>query len=149
VGDLSEPNWRRDLASDYDVVVAVNTVHWFSLAKAAELFGDLFQRLRSGGVLVLMEPVGAEPAFAPGFGAWQKDQSSQHIYEDWRRVWSRVEALLGYDYGFLGEPPDDQDRIGDGLSAMQWVGLLTNAGFESVDILLRDAEKIALASIKP
>ena len=47
---------------------------------------------------------------------------------------------MGYDYGFLGQP-DDQNRIGDRLSVMQWVDLLTDAGFESVDILLRDAEK--------
>jgi hypothetical protein len=60
-----------------------------------------------------------------------------------------VNALLGYDYGFLGDPPDNQNRIGDGLSAMQWVGLLTDAGFESIDILLRDAEKVVLASVKP
>jgi hypothetical protein len=32
---------------------------------------------------------------------------------------------------------------------MQWVGLLTDAGFGSVDILLRDAEKVVLASVKP
>jgi hypothetical protein len=59
-----------------------------------------------------------------------------------------VNALLGYDYGFLGDP-DHQNRIGDGLSAMQWVGLLTDAGFESIDILLRDAEKVVLAMVKP
>ena len=148
VCDLSEPDWRRDLASGYDVVVAVNAIHWFSLAKAAELFGDIFESLRPGGVFLLMEPAGAAPPFAPGFAAWQKEQPSQHRYEDWRRFWSRVNALLGYDYGFLGEP-DGQNRIGDGLSAMQWAGLLTNAGFESVDILLRDAEKAVLASVKP
>jgi SAM-dependent methyltransferase len=147
--DVSEPNWRRDLADDYDVVVAVNTVHWFSMAKAAELFGDIFQSLRSGGVFLLMEPAGAEPPFAPGFDAWKKEQPSQHNYEDWRRFWSRVNALLGYDYGFLGDPPDNQNRIGDGLSAMQWVGLLTDAAFESIDILLRDAEKVVMASAKP
>lgn len=44
VRDLSEPEWQRDLASDYDVVLAVNTVHWLSLAKAAELFRDIFSR---------------------------------------------------------------------------------------------------------
>jgi len=148
VRDLSEPDWRRDLASDYDVVVAVNSVHWFRQAHAAILFGDIFQSLRSGGVLLLMEPAGAGPPFAPGFDAWQKEQPSQHRYEDWRRFWSRVNALLGCDYGFLGEP-DGQDRIGDGLSAMQWVDLLTDAGFESVDVLLRDAEKVALASVRP
>jgi len=148
VRDLAELNWRRDLASDYDVVVAVNTVHWFSLSRAAELFGDIYQSLRSGGAFLLMEPAGAEPPFAPGFEAWQKEQPSQHRYEDWRRFWSRVKALVGYDYGFLGDP-DDQNRIGDGLSVMQWVGLVADAGFKSIDILLRDAEKVVLASVKP
>ncbi len=138
--DLTEPNWRCDLASGYDVVVAVNAVHWFSLAAAAELFGDVFQSLRSGGVFLLMEPAAAEPPFAPGFEAWQKEQPSQHKYEHWQRFWSRVNALLGYDYGFLGNP-DRQDRIGDELSVMKWLGLLTDAGFEPIDILLRDSEK--------
>jgi trans-aconitate methyltransferase len=148
VRDLSEPDWRRDLADDYDVVVAVNAVHWFSLAGAAELFGNVFQSLRSGGVFLLMEPAGAEAPFAPGFDAWRKEQPGQHDYQDWRRFWSRVQALVGYDYGFLGDP-DDRNRIGDRLSVMRWVGLLTDAGCESVDVLLRDAEKVVLAGVKP
>ena len=147
--DLSKPDWRRDLSSDYDVVVAVNTVHWFTLARAAELFGDIFQSLRSGGVFMLMEPAGAEPPFASGFDAWQKTQPSQHKYENWQRFWSRVNALVGYDYGFLGDPPDGQNHIGDRLSVMQWVGMLADAGFKSIDIPLRDAEKVVLASVKP
>jgi SAM-dependent methyltransferase len=149
VRDLAEPNWRRDLASEYDVVVAVNAVHWFSFVEAGELFRDIFQSLRPGGVFLLMEPAEAEPPFAPGFDTWRKEQPSQHQYENWRRFWSRVKALVGYDYGFLGDPPDNQNRIGDGLSVMQWVGLLTDAGFESIDILLRDAEKVVLAGVKP
>jgi len=149
VRDLSEPNWRRDLASEYDVVVAVNTVHSFTLAKGAELFSNISQLLRSGGVFLLMEPAGAEPLFAPGFDEWKRQEPAQHKYEDWRRFWSRVKALIGYDYGFLGAPPDNQNRIGDGLSVTQWVGLLKEAGFESIDILLRDAEKVVLASSKP
>jgi SAM-dependent methyltransferase len=149
VHDLEQRNWRRDLESDYDVIVSVNAVHWFSLAKAAELFGDIFRSLRSGGVFVLMEPAGAAPPFAPGFEAWKKEQPSQHNYEDWRRFWARVNALVGYDYGFLGNPPDYQNRIGDGLSVMQWAGLLTDAGFGSTDILLRDAEKVVVAGAKP
>jgi hypothetical protein len=56
---------------------------------------------------------------------------------------------LGYDYGFLGDPPKGQDRIGETLSVMQWVGLLTAAGFESIDVLLRDAEKVVLATVRP
>ena len=148
VRDLGQPGWRRDLPRDYDVVLAVNSVHWLSVARAAELFAEIFQSLRSGGVFLLMEPAAAAPPFAPGFKEWQKEQPSQHKYEHWRRFWSRVNDLLGYDYGFLGDPPDNQSRIGDGLSVMQWVGLLTGAGFESTDILLRDAEKVVLASVR-
>jgi trans-aconitate methyltransferase len=148
VRDLAQPDWRRDLASEYDVVVAVNAVHWFSLDTAAALFGDIFQLLRPGGVFLLMEPAGAAQPFAPGFNAWQKEQPGQHKYEDWRRFWSRVNALVGYDYGFLGDP-GQEDRIGDGLSAMQWVGALADAGFQSIDILLRDTEKVVLAMVRP
>ena len=115
---------------------------------AAALLGDIFGSLRPGGVFLLMEPAGAEPPFAPGFDAWRKEQPSQHRHEDWRRFWSRVNELLGYDYGFLGDP-DHHDRIGDGLSVMRWVGLLADAGFKSIDILLRDPEKVVLASVKP
>jgi hypothetical protein len=60
-----------------------------------------------------------------------------------------VNDLLGYDYGFLGDPPDDQNHIGDRLSVTQWVGLLTDAGFETIDILLRDSEKVVLAGARP
>ena len=147
--DLSDPDWSRDLTSDYDVVVAVNAVHWLTLAQTAQLFGDIFRLLRPGGVFLIMEPTAMEPPFAPGFDTWKKEQPGQHNYEDWRRFWSRVSALVGYDYGFLGEPSEGPDRIGDGLSVMQWVGLLTDAGFASIDILLRDPEKVVLASIKP
>ena len=42
--DLSEPDWQKDLASDYDVVVAVNAMHWFSMTAAAELFGVAHRR---------------------------------------------------------------------------------------------------------
>jgi hypothetical protein len=113
------------------------------------LLRDVVESLRSGGVLLLMEPAGAEPPFAPGFAAWKSEQPGQHRYEDWRRFWSRVKALVGHDYGFLGDPPGDRDRIGDGLSAMRWARLLEEAGFESIDVLLRDAEKDVLAGVRP
>ena len=55
---------------------------------------------------------------------------------------------MGYDYGFLGDPPADHSQIGDSLSVMQWIGLLTDIGFKSIDILLRDAEKVVMAGMR-
>lgn len=149
VRDLSEPQWENGLGTGYDAVAAVNALHWFSLKEGAKLIGDIFQLLGSGGAFLMMEPAAADPAFAPGFNQWKKQQPSQHRYEDWRRFWSRVKTLIGYDYGFLGDPPDGLDRIGDQLPVMGWADLLREAGFQSVDILLRDAEKVVLAGVKP
>jgi len=96
----------------------------------------------------MTEPAGSEPVFGPVLRAWKERQPSQHRYEDWKRFWSRVSALIDYDHGFLGEPVD-QERIGDTLSVKQWIGLIADAGFASIDIPLRDVEKVALACAKP
>jgi SAM-dependent methyltransferase len=147
--DLLDPDWRRDFQNDYDVAIAVNCLHWFSLERAARLFAEIFALLRSGGSFLFLEPVSAEAPFASGFATWQSTQPSQHSPDNWMKFWSRVNTLMGYDYvkEALGER--NQDRIDDKLPVMGWVQLLENAGFESIDILLRDPEKVVAAALKP
>jgi len=43
----------------------------------------------------------------------------------------------------------DSHRIGDGMPVSGWIQLLENAGFESTDVLLRDADEVILAARKP
>lgn len=95
-----------------------------------------------------MEPVGTESAFAAGFCEWRAVQPSQHRHEDWLNFWSRVNRLLGYDHSKTLGNREDQ-RIDDKLSALGWVRMLKEAGFASIDVLLRDSEKIVIASLKP
>jgi SAM-dependent methyltransferase len=148
VRDLSKADWRRGLENDYDVVVIANALHWFRMERAAELLSGLFELLRPGGVFLLLEPVSPESRFAPGFNTWKKDQPSQHKQEDFIRFWSRVKTLLGYDH--LKQLGDRDDRIiGDKLTVLGFVGLLKDAGFESIDVLLRDSEKVVVAAAKP
>jgi trans-aconitate methyltransferase len=147
VRDFSQPGWRSGLAADYDVALAVNAVHWLSLGDTSKLFADIYDSLRAGGAFFMMEPATPESPFAPGFAFWQKEQPIQHRYEDWRKFWTRVQATIGYDYGFLGEP-DEENHIDESLSVLRWVDLLTKAGFGSIDVLLRDAEKVVLACLK-
>jgi len=143
-----DPDWRRDLGNDYDVIVAANCLHWFTIEQAPRLFREIFEMVRSGGSFLFMEPVSAEAPFASGFAEWRSRQPSQHSHENWIRFWSRVNALLGYDYMDLqGRPPEHV--IGDMLSVLGWVGLLQDAGFQSIDVLLRDSEKVVAAAAKP
>jgi len=122
VRDLTEPEWQRGLGTEYDVAVAVNSIHWLTQRDAVELLREISQLLRPGGVCLVMEPARSEPVFEPWLRTWREEQPSQHSYADWRRFWSRVRDLVGYDYGFLGEPVD-QGHIGDAFSVKQWIGL--------------------------
>jgi SAM-dependent methyltransferase len=149
VRDLSDPDWHRDFPNNYDVVVVANGLHWFSRNRAAELFADVYELLRPGGSFLFMEPVGPEIHFASGFAAWKHTQPSQHKREDWIRFWSTANSLLGYDHlKELGERADE-NRIDDKLSVLGWVWLLQATGFDSIDILRRDAEKVVVAALKP
>jgi SAM-dependent methyltransferase len=148
VRDMSDPDWHRDLTSRYDVVVAINGLHWFRLDQATELFAEVYELLRSGGCFLFMEPTSPETPFAPGFATWRRTQPSQHKPEDWIRFWSSVNNLLGYDYiKELGER--DESNIDDKLSVRGWVEMLKAAGFNSIDVLLRDPEKVVLAALRP
>ena len=148
VRDLLDPEWRRGLENDYDVVAAANCLHWFGMDEAAQLFADILELLRSGGSFLFLEPVGNEAPFASGFARWRSTQPSQHRPDDWVKFWSRVNTLLGCDY-FKELGARDENHIDDKLSVLGWVQLLRNAGFETIDILLRDTEKVVAAARKP
>jgi hypothetical protein len=63
------------------------------------------------------------------------------------KFWSRVNALVGFDYvKEMGER--DPKRIDDKLPVMDWVKMLKDAGFGSIDVLLRDAEKVVVGAVK-
>ncbi len=146
--ELLTPGWRSGLSESYDVVIVANALHWFTLARAATLFAEIFALLCSGGTFLFMEPAGPEPAFASGFNQWKNTQPSQHKREDWTQFWSRVNTLLGCDYVKQHYDRVDPTRIADNLPVLGWIGLLKDAGFQASDILLRDAEKVVLAALK-
>jgi hypothetical protein len=82
------------------------------------------------------------------FGQWKWKAKQTHP-QKWERFWSRANALLGYDHAkLLGSL--DPNLIGDyGLSVLEWVRLLKNAELDSIEVLLRDADEVIVASSKP
>lgn len=148
VRDLWNTDWYSDLPRDYDVVAAANALHWFDARRARELFTDVLRLLRSGGVFVFVEPACAEKTFAAGFSEWKAKQPARYVPENWERFWSRANAILGYDHTkLLGSR--DVHRIDEGMPVSGWIQLLRDAGFGSIDVLLRDADEVILAAIKP
>jgi len=148
VRDLLDPGWHRDCMTRYDVIIVANGLHWFRMDQATRVVANVCEQLRPGGSFLFLEPVSPETPFASGVATWRQAQPSQHKREDWIRFWSSVNGLLGYEYfDTLAQP--DENGIGDQLSVFGWVGLLKAAGFDSIDVLLRDPEKVVVAALKP
>lgn len=148
VRDLLNTDWHNGLPHDYDVVATANALHWFDAPRLVKLFNDIFQLLRPGGVFLFVEPACAEKTFAAGFAEWKSRQPARYSRENWERFWMRANEILGYDHTkFLGSR--DSNRISDEMPVSGWIRLLENAGFDSIDVLLRDADEVILASSKP
>jgi SAM-dependent methyltransferase len=148
IRDLWNADWRAGLGRDYDVVATANGFHWLDARRVSELFKDGFQLLRPGGVFLFVEPAAVEPTFASGFADWKSRQQSRYSRENWERFWHRANEILGYDHIKLLASPNP-NRIGDGMPVSGWMRLLKDAGFESIDVLLRDADEVMLAAVKP
>ena len=147
VRDLQNDGWLDELPGNYDVVATVNALHWFDVKRAQQIIDHVYGTLRKDGVLLLAEPASAEASFVAGFEAWKARQPQRYSHENWQRFWARANALLGYDHVALWGPRDDT-RIGDEMTVAGWTGLLERAGFAHVDVLLRDADQVALGALK-
>ena len=140
IRDMWQADWHTGLASNYDVVATAYALHWFDVRRVSELFADVAQLLRPGGVFLFLEPARTEAALA----SLAPDEE-----RTWERFWTRANELLGYDHSKM---PGSREPtlIGDrGLPDQEWSRLLMNAGFDSVDVLLKDNEKVVLAARKP
>jgi SAM-dependent methyltransferase len=147
VRDLDEDGWLDHLPGNYDVVAAVNALHWFDAARAAQLIEDVHGTLRQGGLLLLAEPACPEAPFAAGFEDWKGRQPPRYTRENWERFWSKANAYLGYDHTALLGVRHGR-RIGDDMSVAGWIRLLERAGFGPVDVLLRDADQVVIGALK-
>ena len=147
VRDLNDASWVDEFPANYDAVATVNALHWFEEKRAGHLVREVHEILRGGGFFLLAEPVRPEAPFLSGFEEWKAKQPPRYTQENWKRFWSRANALLGYDHPALWGPRD-ATRIGDELSVAGWIRLLEGAGFELLDVLLRDADQVVIAAQK-
>jgi SAM-dependent methyltransferase len=147
VRDLWHANWQNGLEPEYDVVATANALHWLDARRVAQVSQEVFRLLRSGGVFLFAEPACAEKTFAAGFTEWKSRQPSRYSRENWERFWSRANEILGYDHTKLLGSRDLQ--LVEGMPVSGWVRILSDAGFESIDVLLRDADEAILAAAKP
>jgi SAM-dependent methyltransferase len=147
VRDLWDTEWHNGLEPEYDVVAAANALHWLDARRVAQVSQDVLRLLRPAGAFLFVEPACTEKTFAAGFTEWKSRQPSRYSRENWERFWSRANEILGYDHTKLLGSRDSQ--LVEGMPVSGWVRILRDAGFESIDVLLRDADEVILAAAKP
>jgi SAM-dependent methyltransferase len=146
--DLNDESWCHGLRTrHYDVIAAANAIHWLSASRAEAVFGDIHGLLDDGGTLFFAEPAGPELPFAPGFDEWKARQPSRYEQGNWKAFWDRANSLVGYDHTELMGSPEG-DRIGDGMTVRGWIDLVEANGFQTVDVLWRDADVVIFAAQK-
>jgi SAM-dependent methyltransferase len=146
--DLNDESWFQDLRpGHYDVIAAVNAIHWLSAARAEAVFGDIHRLLGDGGTFFFAEPATAEALFAPGFDEWKTRQPSRYEQGNWRAFWDRANSLVGYDHTELMGSREGS-RIGDGMTVRGWIDLVETSDFQTVDVLWRDADVVIVAAQK-
>ena len=148
VADLQDDGWRDGLPGDYDAVATVNALHWFDPPRMEQLVRTIHALLRRGGVFIFAEPADPAGRFAAGFEAWKAAQPPRYSRENWERFWSRANALLGYDHPTLWGPRR-ASHIDDDMTVAGWTRLLQGAGFALTDVLLKDADQVIIAALKP
>ena len=146
--DLNDESWFQDLRpGHYDVIAAVNAIHWLSAARAEAVFGDIHRLLGDGGTFFFAEPATAEALFAPGFDEWKTRQPPRYEQQNWEAFWARANSLVGYDHTeFLGSREDS--RIDDEMTVRGWIDLADTSHFQTVDVLWRDADVVIVAAQK-
>jgi SAM-dependent methyltransferase len=147
--DLWDAEWCNGLTPEYDVVATANAFHWLDARRVSELFKDVIGLLRPGGVFLFAEPARSESTFAVGFAEWKSRQPSRYSRENWERFWNRANEILGYDHTKLLGSRHSHLIRDEEVPVSGWIRMLRNAGFESIDVLLRDADEVILAAAKP
>ncbi len=147
VRDLWDADWHQGFEPRYNVVATANAFHWLDALRVAQVFQDVWDLLRPGGVFVFAEPACSEERFAPGFAQWKARQPPRYSRGHWERFWNRANEILGYDHTKLLGSRDS--RLDDSLPVSGWMQFLKNARFESIDVLLRDGDEVILAAAKP
>jgi hypothetical protein len=129
------------------VIAIANAMHWLSAIRAKAVLGDIHRLLDDGGTLLFAEPASPEVPFAPGFDEWKTRQPSRYERGNWSAFWDRANSLVGYDHtALMGSP--DSGGIGDGMTVRGWIVLVETSGFQTVDVLWRDADAVIVAAQK-
>ncbi|MFE9186392.1 methyltransferase [Micromonospora haikouensis] len=155
--DLARPDWPGRLPHrDYDAVLTANALHWLPAERLTELYGELRDLLRPGGLFVNADrmPDDALPTLTDRLTARARERRAARYAAGAALSWSDWWARAGAD-PVLGPLVRRRHEIYPTGHSPEWnppvswhLGALTAAGFTEAGTLWRGGADAAVAALR-
>lgn len=157
VADLRASNWVEVLPHrDYDAVLTATALHWIALERLADLYGEIRQVLRPGGVFVNVDymPDDGLPGLTEMMGQRERARWAARLSVGadlpWEAWWGQVGKdpslgpLLEHRQSIFAEdhPTEHTPRISWHLDALR------SAGYKQAGSIWRRSRDAAVAGIR-
>ncbi len=140
--DMRQADWQVGLPAPFDAVVSATALHWLAPERLAELYKQLAQLLRPGGIFLNADHVGSD--FPPIQQAWDEHREEMRAQElhgsadDWEGFWKTYGDALRVDIREIHRAVrGDEPGVEDGLPLAWHFHALKEGGFRCVDCFWR------------
>jgi SAM-dependent methyltransferase len=141
--DLRDISWMKSVKSPLDAVVSATALHWFSPVQLAELYQQIAQIMRSGGIFLNADHVGSDSLKIQQ--AWERHRDKMRAQEassdsdDWDGFWREYSLALGLNIREIHQRVIGgwEGGIEEGLPLTWHFDRLRKCGFSSVDCFWR------------
>ncbi len=153
--ELGSPAWadRVGARAGWDAAVSTTALHWIAPDRLAEVYGELADRIRPGGVLVNGDNLYDEEPGLRELAAVVRDRRAVRAgvveNEDWARWWDEARADSRLREVFTEQELSPKSGgCENGLSARWHVDALRRAGFSEVGVLWQHGDDHVLVAVR-
>jgi SAM-dependent methyltransferase len=154
--DISELSWHRQLGQEQvDAVVSTTALHWLHAGSLVELYRQLGELLRPGGVFLNGDNLGFAPHL-PSFNLVAEHGHEQWAAlaraagkEDWEQWWAALQREPGMEPFFAERTRRFSAKTRPPATLVDvHQAALRNAGFREVDVILQRLDNRVMLAVR-
>ena len=154
--DLSEPSWHSRLGEEHvDAVVSTTALHWLSAGSLVELYRQVGDLVRPGGVFLNGDGFGFAPHL-PSFNTITEHGQAQWAAqaraaekEDWETWWDQLRREPGMEPFFAERTRRFSTKVRPPRTLVEvHLAALRNAGFHEVGVIWQHLDNRVVMAVR-
>lgn len=154
--DISEPSWHSQVGEkQVDAVVSTTALHWLHAGELVELYRQLGELVRPGGVFLNGDGFGFAPHL-PSFNtvtehgqAQWTARASAAAKEDWEQWWEALRRESGMELFFAERARRFSTKTRPAATLVDvHLAALRNAGFREVDVIWQHLDNRVVMAVR-